>query len=173
MGTGVVQDDAVQGLQLCCSAIGLHAAGWPQHILPPSCRLHVASCSLPSFPPRARPLCSYTARVELSSKVLDCFSKLERTLCHELCHVAAWLVNHTAKPPHGPVFCAWAGKAMALYSHLDITTCHAYEIFYPFRWGGCRGREWVVWQQEPNVVTPLWVMSRDAVPRLPPHLSSP
>lgn len=78
---------------------------------------------------------SYTARVELSSKVLDCFSKLERTLCHELCHVAAWLVNHTAKPPHGPVFRSWAAKAMRLYSHLDITTCHAYEIFYPFRWG--------------------------------------
>ncbi|KAI7836948.1 hypothetical protein COHA_009197 [Chlorella ohadii] len=82
--------------------------------------------------PYAPPI--YTARVELSSKVLDCFSKLERTLCHELCHVAAWLVNQTAKPPHGPVFRAWAGKAMALYSHLDITTCHAYEIFYPFRW---------------------------------------
>ncbi|EFN54886.1 hypothetical protein CHLNCDRAFT_13364, partial [Chlorella variabilis] len=76
----------------------------------------------------------YTARVELSSKVLDGFSKLERTLCHELCHVAAWLVNHTAKPPHGPVFKAWADKAMRLYTHLDITTCHAYEIFYPFRW---------------------------------------
>lgn len=82
---------------------------------------------------------SYTARVELSSKVLDSFSKLERTLCHELCHVAAWLVDHTAKPPHGPVFRGWAAKAMRLYSHLDITTCHAYEIFYPFRWGG-RGR---------------------------------
>lgn len=31
---------------------------------------------------------SYSARVELSGKVLDCFAKLERTLCHELCHVA-------------------------------------------------------------------------------------
>ena len=48
--------------------------------------------------------CSYTARVELSSKVLDCFGKLERTLCHELCHVAAWLVDHIAMPPHGTVF---------------------------------------------------------------------
>lgn len=81
------------------------------------------------------PACSYTARVELSSKVLDCFGKLERTLCHELCHVAAWLVDHTAKPPHGAVFKAWADRAMRLYTHLDITTCHAYEIFYPFRCG--------------------------------------
>ena len=84
------------------------------------------------------PACSYTARVELSSKVLDGFGKLERTLCHELCHVAAWLVNHVAKPPHGPAFRAWADAAMVRYPHLDITTCHAYEIFYPYRcvWGG-------------------------------------
>lgn len=82
--------------------------------------------------PYAPPI--YSARVELSSKVLDSFSKLQRTLCHELCHVAAWLVDHTAKPPHGPVFRRWAEAAMARYPHLDITTCHAYEIFYPFRW---------------------------------------
>ncbi|KAL4452046.1 hypothetical protein ABPG75_007708 [Micractinium tetrahymenae] len=82
--------------------------------------------------PYAPPI--YTARVELSSKVLDSFSKLERTLCHELCHVAAWLLDHTAKPPHGPVFRRWAEAAMARYRHLDITTCHAYEIFYPYRW---------------------------------------
>ena len=71
--------------------------------------------------------------MELSSKVLDCLGKLERTLCHELCHVAAWLLDHTAKPPHGPVFKRWADAAMKRYTHLDITTCHAYEIFYPFR----------------------------------------
>lgn len=65
--------------------------------------------------------------------MLDGFGKLERTLCHELCHVAAWLVDHTAKPPHGPVFKRWADRAMRLYTHLDITTCHAYQIFYPFR----------------------------------------
>lgn len=33
-------------------------------------------------------LCRYSARVELSSKVLDALPKLERTLAHELCHVA-------------------------------------------------------------------------------------
>lgn len=86
--------------------------------------------------PRAPPCRSYSARVELSSKVLDSLAKLERTLCHELCHVAAWLVDHTAKPPHGPVFRRWAEVAMARYPHLDITTCHAYDIFYPFRCGG-------------------------------------
>ena len=29
--------------------------------------------------------------------------RLRRTLVHELCHVAAWLLDHVAKPPHGEV----------------------------------------------------------------------
>lgn len=45
----------------------------------------------------------YTARIELSTKVLDNEAKLRRTLVHEMCHAAAWLLDHTAKPPHGPV----------------------------------------------------------------------
>ncbi|GAB4819190.1 hypothetical protein N2152v2_006236 [Parachlorella kessleri] len=76
----------------------------------------------------------YSAHVELSAKVLDAYPKLERTLCHELCHVAAWLLDHTAKPPHGPMFRKWADRAMAVFPELDITTCHSYEIFYPYRW---------------------------------------
>ena len=47
--------------------------------------------------------CRYGARVELSAKVLDDADRLERTLAHELCHVAAWLLDHVAKPPHGKV----------------------------------------------------------------------
>ena len=41
--------------------------------------------------------------MELSSKVLDRPDRLRRTLVHELCHVAAWLIDHTSKPPHGSV----------------------------------------------------------------------
>jgi hypothetical protein len=29
---------------------------------------------------------------------------VEATLLHEMCHAAAWLVDHCAKPPHGTVF---------------------------------------------------------------------
>ena len=81
----------------------------------------------------------FSARVELSSKVVDAFPKLQRTLCHELCHVAAWLLDHTAKPPHGPVFKKWASRAMQVYPDLEISTCHHYEIHYPYRWkcGSC------------------------------------
>ncbi len=65
---------------------------------------------------------TYTASVELSSKVVDCESRLKQTFCHELCHVAAWLVDHIAKPPHGPVFKNWADKAMQLYPDLNVST---------------------------------------------------
>ena len=39
------------------------------------------------------PACSYLASVDLSTKVVDGMHKLEQTLCHELCHVAAWVVD--------------------------------------------------------------------------------
>lgn len=44
--------------------------------------------------------------MELSSKVLDNRDRLRLTLAHELCHVAAWLIDHVARPPHGEVRCA-------------------------------------------------------------------
>jgi predicted SprT family Zn-dependent metalloprotease len=81
----------------------------------------------------------YTARIELSCKVLDTPEKLERTMVHEMCHCAAWLVDHVAKPPHGAVFKRWADRAMRAAPHLDVSTCHAYDIFYAFQYqcSGC------------------------------------
>ena len=37
--------------------------------------------------------CSHLASVDLSTKVVDGMHKLEQTLCHELCHVASWVVD--------------------------------------------------------------------------------
>lgn len=51
-----------------------------------------------------------SARVELSTKVLDTPVKLRRTLLHELCHVAAWLLPpHVVCPasPRSPYVPAW------------------------------------------------------------------
>ncbi|KAK3273974.1 hypothetical protein CYMTET_17820 [Cymbomonas tetramitiformis] len=76
----------------------------------------------------------HSAKVELSTKVLDDRAKLASTLCHELCHVAAWLIDHVAKPAHGTVFKKWGGKAMTQYPDLNVSTCHNYEIHYPFRY---------------------------------------
>lgn len=61
-------------------------------------------------------------------------AKLRNTLCHEMCHAAAWLVNGVSKPPHGKIFKGWAAKAMRRFPDLDITTCHSYQINYKFQW---------------------------------------
>jgi predicted SprT family Zn-dependent metalloprotease len=76
----------------------------------------------------------YTARIELSSKVLDTVDKLERTLVHEMCHCAAWLIDHVSKPAHGAVFKKYANRAMTIVPHIEVTTCHQYAIFHAHRW---------------------------------------
>jgi SprT-like family len=57
----------------------------------------------------------YAARVELSAKVVDRLERLELTLAHELCHAACWVLNHTAKPPHGQVCCLLVEAEMHQY----------------------------------------------------------
>lgn len=75
---------------------------------------------------------NYNASIELSTKVIDTYEKLENTLCHEMCHAMQWCVSHTSKPAHGRVFKTWAAKAMRRFPHLHITTCHNYEINYKY-----------------------------------------
>lgn len=48
------------------------------------------------------------AAIELSTKVLDSLPKLRQTLCHEMCHAAAWILDGVSKPPHGATFKRWA-----------------------------------------------------------------
>ncbi|DBA72109.1 TPA: hypothetical protein ACH3X2_010833 [Trebouxia sp. C0005] len=101
---------------------------WNAHLKTTAGLTHYSRVTLAGEPPK------YTARVELSTKVLDNAEKLHRTLCHELCHVATWLLDHVAKPPHGAHFKAWAAAAMTVHPHLDITTCHQYDIHFAWRW---------------------------------------
>jgi predicted SprT family Zn-dependent metalloprotease len=54
----------------------------------------------------------YISRIELAVKVVDNEKKLRETLLHELCHAAAWIVDHVKKPPHGSHFKYYADKAM-------------------------------------------------------------
>ena len=46
----------------------------------------------------------------LSEKVVDNVFRLKTTLLHEMCHAAAWFIDSTRKPPHGPSFWKWAGR---------------------------------------------------------------
>ena len=84
---------------------------------------------------RGSPKFHYDAWVELSTKVVDGPDKLWNTLAHELCHVAAWLIHKTSKPPHGKVFRYWAQKIERSFPSLvKVQTCHSYEIDYKFKY---------------------------------------
>jgi predicted SprT family Zn-dependent metalloprotease len=66
--------------------------------------------------------------------VLDCESRLRSTLAHEMCHVAAWVVDREFEPHHGRAFKAWAARFQAAVAGVDITTRHDYAVFRPFKW---------------------------------------
>lgn len=54
---------------------------------------------------------SRRAAIELSEKVIDTHPRLANTLVHEMCHVAAWLVDGVRNPAHGAMFWKWASIA--------------------------------------------------------------
>ena len=72
------------------------------------------------------------ARIDLASKVLTDEHRLRSTLLHELCHVAAWLIDGVRKPPHGPGFKKWGRRCTRAYPGITVKTCHSYEIQYKF-----------------------------------------
>lgn len=73
------------------------------------------------------------ATVTLSSKVVDSTARLESTLLHELCHVAAWLLDGVCKPPHGAAFKRWAQLAESRLPSCTVTTRHDYKIHFRHR----------------------------------------
>lgn len=66
-------------------------------------------------------------------QVLDSEARLEQTLLHELCHVAAWLIDGVRKPPHGRTFKEWGRRVTARYPHIEVTTYHTYSIQQPHK----------------------------------------
>ena len=74
------------------------------------------------------------AKIELSTKVIDNQRKLDSTLAHELCHAAAWVIDGTCKPPHGPAFQRWARKVHSARDDIKVTTRHRYAIHFAFQW---------------------------------------
>ena len=68
----------------------------------------------------------YSASIELSTKLIDDEMRLQSTLAHEMCHAAAWLVDHIHKPPHGKCFKKWANLAMRRINGLIVSTTHEY-----------------------------------------------
>ncbi|KAJ3368531.1 hypothetical protein GGF31_006351 [Allomyces arbusculus] len=74
----------------------------------------------------------YLAWIELSTKVLDSELRMRSTLLHETCHVAAWLLDQTRKPPHGATFQKWGDRATRAFPALPVTRCHLFEIHFKY-----------------------------------------
>lgn len=66
--------------------------------------------------------------------MVDCEIKLRRTLLHELCHAAAWVIDGASRPPHGRTFWKWADHAKHLYPQYEVRTCHSYVINFKHHW---------------------------------------
>jgi predicted SprT family Zn-dependent metalloprotease len=84
---------------------------------------------------------TYSSKIVLSSNILDTKDKLENTLVHEMCHAAVACIDKLLKaPPHGTEFKHWAGKVTRAFPHLQVSTCHNYEIEFKYTWEctGCK-----------------------------------
>ncbi|GEM09045.1 sprT-like domain containing protein [Rhodotorula toruloides] len=97
---------------------------------------------------------THQALVELSVKVTDTDAKLKHTLAHELCHLAAWAIDGEMKPPHGPAFKTWAKRVMLVRPDIEVTTTHAYEIVYKYRWQCTRATCGKIFGRHSNSINP-------------------
>jgi hypothetical protein len=95
-------------------------------------RMNTGTLAAAQQDPAAPPL--HRARIELSTKVLDCEARLRNTLAHEMCHATVWILHRTSAQPHGPLFQAWGRRCEAVHADLVVKTCHSYEISYRYNY---------------------------------------
>ncbi|KAF7456643.1 hypothetical protein HWI79_2812 [Cryptosporidium felis] len=72
--------------------------------------------------------------IKLSKYVLDSEFRLKKTLLHECCHVAQFLLDFCIKPPHGQIFLKWGNLATRIFPELKVEIYHNYEIIYKYRY---------------------------------------
>ncbi|CEM02720.1 unnamed protein product [Vitrella brassicaformis CCMP3155] len=68
--------------------------------------------------------------IQLSTKVIDSEYRLKKTLLHECCHVAQFVLEREFRPPHGRAFWKWARIATRRFPDLPVETCHSYDVHY-------------------------------------------
>ncbi|KAJ3758591.1 SprT-like family-domain-containing protein, partial [Lentinula raphanica] len=75
-------------------------------------------------------------KIELAVKILDEEGKyrIDRTLSHEMCHLASWIISAKIDEYHGPIFKAWAAKVEQRCPGIVVSTTHNYEINHPWKW---------------------------------------
>ena len=79
-----------------------------------------------------------SARIQLSTKVLDSADRLRDTMIHEMCHAASWIVS--GYNGHGSHWIRWTKHAMERFPELPIIgERHSYPIKckYTYRCVGC------------------------------------
>ncbi|KAE9409378.1 hypothetical protein BT96DRAFT_591338 [Gymnopus androsaceus JB14] len=74
------------------------------------------------------------SKIELGIKVLDAEDRIDRTLSHEMCHLACWIICAKLDEQHGQVFKAWAAKVERTCPGIVVSTTHDYEIHRPWNW---------------------------------------
>ncbi|KAK0208031.1 SprT-like family-domain-containing protein, partial [Desarmillaria ectypa] len=79
-----------------------------------------------------------SGKIELAIKILDsegnAVERIMKTLSHEMCHLACWIINKKLSESHGPLFKAWAARMAAKRPDIEVSTTHNYEISYKFEW---------------------------------------
>ncbi|KAG7090719.1 hypothetical protein E1B28_009811 [Marasmius oreades] len=74
------------------------------------------------------------SQIELAPKILDCEERIRKTLAHEMCHLACWIIDGNMKENHGPLFKTWASRVTKARPDITVSTTHDYEINHPYRW---------------------------------------
>ncbi|KIK70362.1 hypothetical protein GYMLUDRAFT_32363 [Collybiopsis luxurians FD-317 M1] len=77
---------------------------------------------------------SVLSQIELGTKILDEEERIDRTLSHEMCHLASWIISAKIDENHGQIFKAWAAKVEKDCPGIVVSTTHDYEIRHPFHW---------------------------------------
>ncbi|KAJ7171839.1 SprT-like family-domain-containing protein [Mycena crocata] len=74
------------------------------------------------------------ATIYLSAKVVDSAERVRNTLCHEMCHLATWIIDKQLREGHGDFFRKWAKKIEKKDLCIIISIEHTYVISYPYEW---------------------------------------
>ncbi|KAF5338426.1 hypothetical protein D9758_012240 [Tetrapyrgos nigripes] len=75
-----------------------------------------------------------TSVIQLAIKILDNEDRIRRTLAHEMCHLACWVIDKNPKESHGPLFKSWGRRVEARRPDITVSTTHDYDINYPYNW---------------------------------------
>ncbi|EZG78207.1 SprT-like family protein [Gregarina niphandrodes] len=78
----------------------------------------------------------FPVKIELSTKLVTSVDRLQRTLLHEMCHVAQVCLDGKDRgKAHGPVFKKWVAVASRRYPSVPVSTQHSYTLEGPqHRW---------------------------------------